>query len=286
MSSAGFSYNTGIQSFRRSYEICPIYLVGGIASQGAGGIPGGGLPITSILQSSLYPQGVTTQAAPAGQSLGGGGPVGASDSLDAYFAHFEVQTGGTLIDNEIAHYPFANMGIAANAVIQQPTHVSLRMLCPADPARGVTYANKQAIITALRNSLLQHINLGGYFTVSTPSFIYNNGLLLTLEDDGEEYEGGQVQTAFLWNFEFPLITLAQAQGALSALNSKISGNVQLGGDPPGSQVLSTLVAEPGSNTVQSVVPAAMTPVASNIATPLSPTVQQQISGIAPIQPGN
>ena len=287
------TYNAGIASFRRSYELCPIFLVNGIAAQGSGGVPGGGLPITSILQSSIYPQGITGQANSNGATPGPGGttaggtPGGPSDptSPDSYFAHFVVEDGGSLIDDELAEYPFANMSVAANAVISQPLEISLRMICPADPGRGVTYPNKQAIITSLQTSLQQHIDLGGYFIVATPAFIYPPCLLRLLEDGGDVEEGGQVQHTFLWHFRAPLITLAQAQGAQNAAMNKISSQVAMSGDPPGNPPASAAVADPGSNVVQNVVPAAQPPISSNVGTPLSTSLQQQLSAIAPILPG-
>lgn len=275
------TYNSGIESFRRSYEICPIFLVDGIASQGSGGIPGAGLPITSILQSSIYPQGVTGDASSSGSASD------ATDSLDGYFAHFALEEGQTYIDNEIAEYPFGNMAVAANAVIAQPVEISLRMVCPANSARGVTYPNKQAIITSLVSSLQQHIDLGGYFVVATPAYIYSDGvLLLKLEDGGDYEEGGQVQHTIIWRFRAPLLSTQQAAGAQNALTNKISSQVQTQGDPPGTPASTAAVGDPGSNVIQNVVPAAAAPLASNVSQQLTNSTIQQISGIAPVLPGN
>lgn len=198
---------SGSAQFRLSYEISPIVLCNGIAQN----LPGGVLPIVSLLQAADFDSILST-----------GGPI----SLDDYFAHFTVPTGGTLIEYQIGLYPFANQAVAGNALIQQPLNLSMTMICPTRD----NYYNSQAIIMSLKSSLDQHANLGGTYTVVTPKFPYTNGVLLRMVDVSTS-QSHQAQNAYSLDFYFPLLTQEAAQAAQNALMSKLSNGSQIVGDP-------------------------------------------------------
>lgn len=202
--------SAGLTIFQLSFEICPIILTGGIATSIGTGI----LPIIAITESLNFTAGL----------LSGGTDLG----FENYFAHFVPVPGGELINQDIGRYPFANQQVAANAVIPQPTNVSLRMVCPAKNAGG--YAIKLATITALTAALKQHNISGGSYIVATPSYIYSGGILKRLFDvsAGNDF---QAQNAWQWDFEFPLLTLADAQQAQNGLMSQITAGTQITGDP-------------------------------------------------------
>ena len=226
--------SAGYANFKLWYQLSPIVLVGGIAA----GVPGGGLPIISLTQSQDFDLGI----------LGSSGEI----DLDAYFAQYEPAAGGTLEDYQFGKYPFANQSVAANAVVQQPLAVSLLMLCPVNGS--YSFDDHQAIMTALQSSLAQHAALGGTYTVATPKFIYTNCLLARLSDISD---GRTKQPQFLWQWDFerPLITLAQAQQAQNALLAKMSSGTQMLGQPSLSGG-SPVVGQPYSLATPPTVPAA------------------------------
>ena len=193
----------GLPAFQRSYEIAPIILVGGIASN----LPDGAMSILSLTEGAEV-----TKADP-----------------DDYFAHFKVLPGGSLQDWGIAEYPFANMVMAANAVIQNPLRVSLEMLVPVKGAPATSnnqraYTLKQSRMTALKIMLDAHITQGGFFTVATPAYTYIDCLLVGLRDISS---GGdkQVQLAYQWDFVQPLITQQAATSTLNNAYNKINGGL-------------------------------------------------------------
>jgi hypothetical protein len=251
-----------LSDYALSYQVSPITLVGGVAGTGT-------LPIVSLLNPSSYSAGLLSSSTP--------------QQIADYFGQFRVISGHTLIDNEIATYPFANQVTAANAIITSPLQVSLEMLVPATGV--VTAANKLSVITALQSSLSQHTALGGYYNVATPSFIYNNCLLKTLVDATDDLDGGQVQVRWIWTFVQPLLTAAALQAAQNQAMSTISGQTVNSGDPPGSQPIVTGISNPASNLAPSVVPAAANPVATNVAPAATPTTINKISSVSPIAPG-
>ena len=150
-------------AFRLGFEISPVILTGGVATNIG---PGGVLPIVSITESINFLTGL----------LSGGGDL----SLDDFFAHFQPLPGSTLAENQIGAYPFANQSVAANAIIAQPLRVSLQMFCPVKSSLG--YAAKLATMSALQAVLAQHNAMGGTYTVATPSYIFTNCILLSLKD--------------------------------------------------------------------------------------------------------
>lgn len=194
--------------FQLGYEISPIILNNGIADL----IPGKMLPIVAITEFANFTSAL----------IGGNLDL----SLDNYFAHFKPLPGSELINNEIADYPFANLTVAANSIIARPLPISLIMNCPAKSEGD--YVLKLATMTALKKVLDQHNQSGGTYTVATPSYIYTNCLLKNLRDVSAQ--STQVQTAWQWDFEQPLLTQSQANATQMVLNSvmsKISGGLPL-----------------------------------------------------------
>ena len=180
--------------FQRIYEITPIVLREGIAT----GLPDGAMSILQLTEGSeniIY------------------------ENANDYFAHFKVVSGGTLEEWQVAQYPFASMTMAANAVIQSPLHVSLLMICPAQGNANNSYMAKQARISAMKSQLDTHMNLGGYFDVSTPAYTYTNCLLTAIRDVSSEADK-QVQVMYQWDFMQPLITQGQLSQSLNNLFNK------------------------------------------------------------------
>jgi hypothetical protein len=190
--------------FALAFQKSPIILCNGIAT----GIPGGMLPIIAITEAANFTVSL----------LSGSNPL----NLDSFFANFWPLPGSTLIDNDLGEYPFANQTVAANAIINKPLQLSMMMEIPAKIAGG--YVSKLVTLTALKAALDLHINQGGTFTVATPGFTYTNGLLRTLRDQSRQ-DTKQAQNRYQWDFEFPLITQAQATTALGSLMSKIAGGL-------------------------------------------------------------
>jgi hypothetical protein len=204
--------------FKLGYQISPIILTGGIATD-IGGI----LPIVALTEGVSGILGL----------LGGNIPT----SLDDFFANFMVLPGGTLIEQDLGRYPFANQATAANAVITEPLTLSVRMDCPANNNGG--YVAKLAVLTALQAALSAHNAAGGLYTVATPSFIYENLLMRRLSDISG---AGSKQVQYQWQFDFeqPLVTLQAAQQLYSSLINKITGGMQMPGIPSWSSISSTV----------------------------------------------
>jgi len=199
-----------LSAFKLSFVNSPIYLTGGLA----GNIPGQTLPLLVLTESLNLVNGVLS-----------GGNIG----LDSFFGAFRIPAGGTLINFQYAHYPFANQAVAANAAIAQPLTVSLIMSCPVREAGG--YFTKIAIMNALQAMLSTHVAQGGTFTVLTPAYFYTQCLLLRMTDVTPNGEEKQSQAEFQFDFEQPLLTLNQAQQAQSSLMSKFTGGTQISGTP-------------------------------------------------------
>lgn len=243
-----------------SNQVSPIILVGGVAGTGM-------LPIVSVLSSQNYDLGVLSSAGP--------------DYFSQFFGQFRVLPGHTLMDNEVATYPLANQTVAANAIITQPLKVALEMLVPAD--ENMTVSSKLARMTALKSLLDKHTAMGGYYNVSTPSYIYQGCLLVNLSDETDDDDGSQAQVRWVWQFMQPLLTEQAAQAAQNQAMSKISSQTQNAGNPPGSKPLVTNLSQPSSNIVQNVVPAATNPAGSNVA-PTSTAVIPNLGSVSPITP--
>lgn len=189
-----------------AFQVSPIILQGGLFANLQGGL----MPIVGLYgQLSLFQSGAVTQP-------------------DQFFARYLPIAGSTLINNQIGAYPFANQQVAANAIISQPLVVSLRMIAPVNQPGG--YQTKLATFTALQRTLQAHNVAGGTYIVSTPSFIYNDMLLLGMQDitDGS---GKQVQIEWQLDFIQPLLTIGGAAAAQNNLMTRISGGGQINGAP-------------------------------------------------------
>ncbi|HXS04802.1 MAG TPA: hypothetical protein VN731_10020 [Rhodanobacter sp.] len=204
--------NAGRLAYDLAFQISPIVLVGGIASSSIGNA----LPIIALL----------------GQSLGLlQGIVSSGINDQDPFARFVPIPGGTLVNNTIGTYPFANQTVAANAVIQQPLNISLQMIAPVKDLGG--YYTKLAILTALQGSLQTHSAQGGTFTIATPAYLYTN-CLMTAMTDITSGDTRQQQVLFQLDFTQPLITQQSAANALSAFMNKLSGGGILTSSAPSS----------------------------------------------------
>lgn len=204
------SISAGSIAFKLAYELSPIILVNGIASN----IPFQMLPIISITESINFATGL----------LSGSVDI----DLDRYFAHFQPLPGATMIDQQIAMYPFLNQAVAANAVVSQPLQVSMLMHCPAQTSMG--YLTKLATMTALQATLAQHNASGGTYTIITPSYFYTNCLMTGMRDVSS---GETQQTQVSWQLDFvqPLLTLQQAQQAQSSMMNQLTNGTQIVGQP-------------------------------------------------------
>ena len=199
----------GQAAFRLAFEISPIYFEGGVA----GGVPGAILPLMSVTQGGIFTS-----------IIAGGGDL----SLDNFFAHFVPQPNSSLVANVVGEYPFANNQVAGNAIVAQPTGISLVMICPA--RQPGDYLLKQAIFTALKQMIDQHTSLGGTYSVNTPAYLWTGCVLLNLTD----VSGGdskQVEYRWRWDFRRPLTSLAQANAAQNNLMSALSTGAQTQPNP-------------------------------------------------------
>ena len=206
----------GITEFQYLYQISPIILVGGVASQ----IPGGQVSIYSYLQG--------------GTDVPITGP-GLTTSLDDFFAQFVPLQGAELINQDIGEYPFYNQQTAANAVITKPLTISFKMICPARGIGG--FSQKQAILSALQATLAQHNLSGGLYTCVTPAFIWDNCVMRAMRDVTPESESSQRQVTWELDFEQPLVTQQAAAAAANTFMHKIQSGVML--TPDGTGTLST-----------------------------------------------
>lgn len=224
------AYSAGAYAYKLAYEVAPITMTGGIA----GGTIGGAISVLSLLQSISF-----------------GGLYGDGDvDLDSTFANFFPVAGSTLVDNLYSNYPFANLTVAANAVIAQPLAVSLLMRIPCRSAGD--YATKTYIMQALQSTLQQHCQSGGLFNVAVPVGFYPNALLSKLHD----VSGGsslQAQIEYQWDFIKPLVTLDDALGAENAMMSNLSSGGQTDGALSG---VDNAVGSPGTTSAPEVSPAA------------------------------
>lgn len=245
--------SSGASQFQLAYELSPIAFVGGIA-----GNPSQILPITSIIQGANFVAGLLRP----GENM-----------LDTgeYFARFVLESGSTLIENQIATYPMINLTTAANAIITQPLRIAMRMICPA--TTKIPYPRKLSMMTGLVNSLNNHIALGGTFNVSTPAYTYQGLLLENLRDVSPQIDraNAQVQLEYVWSFMKPLIAGEQVQAALNTLMGMVNNGTQTSGDPPGSQPLINASNSSTPPNVGAIIPAA-SGVASGAISVGAPTV--------------
>lgn len=205
--------NPGLSNFKLAYEISPIVLTNGIASNA----PGGMMPIINLTDG------------PDANGLG----------LDQYFAKYVPLPGSTLIANDIGNYPFANQAVAANAIIVQPLKISLMMICPAQSDNVRTYQNKLNIVSSLKASLDQHNLSGGTYIVATPSFIYTNCIMVGMTDASTPNDK-QLQNAYRLDFLKPLLSIADAQVTYNTLMNAIANQLPINGQPTTSGLQNTI----------------------------------------------
>ena len=182
--------SVGKSVWTTAFQTSPIIFSGGVSKF----MPGQMLPLIAITEALNTPLGLL------------GGRAGRQD-LDNFFAAFAPIAGGTLIEQDIARYPFANQVVAANAVIGQPLHINMLMLCPARSPAG--YFAKLAIISALQAAIVLHNNNGGTYHVATPSYIYTDCIFRKMTDVSSGHSK-QPQSAWMLEFEKPLITFSSA----------------------------------------------------------------------------
>lgn len=240
--------STGQVAFQLAFQASPIVLTGGVATN----FPGGALPIMVLVNASAFALGLLS---------------GADPSPNGYWANFQPLSGSTLIAQRFGKYPYANQAVAANAVIADPTNVSMLMLVPASAAGG--YLTKLAIMTALVATLKQHNGSGGTYTIATPSYFYTNCLMASVRDVTAA-QSKQVQVAYQFDFEIPLLTLQDAQAAQNSLMGKISGGLPLVGQDPSSWAAQTSVGLPPSLATSAVSPISTNTAATITASPLPP----------------
>jgi len=209
----------GLTAYKLSFELSPIILIGGVIGQYVPGVP-----IIALTQGLSFLNGI----------LSGGSP---DLDPDDFFANFQPLPGSTLIDQQIATYPFANQSVAANAVISQPLTISLLMVCPARGPGG--YLVKLATMTALQYTLAQHNASGGTYIVATPAKIYPNCILTAMRDVST---GESIQRQFKYQLDFsqPLLTVAQAQAAQNSLMSQLTAQTPITGTPSWSGATSAI----------------------------------------------
>lgn len=239
---AGFS--PGLAAWKTAFQLSPIILVNGIANFS----PVKMLPLIAVSQAIDF--------ATAGLT---GGNI--SPELDDFFLNFEPMGGGTLISQQIAHYPFANLAVAANAPISQPLVFSMKMIAVASQRFG--YFEKLAIMTAVAETLRAHNAAGGSYIVATPSFVYTDCLLLALRDISSNATH-QPQNTWQLDFEKPLLTVEAAQSTLGGLFSLVTGGMPIPGNPAtvAWSGLATGANVPGSLGVLSTIPASTSSIAA------------------------
>lgn len=187
------------------YQITPIFLNNGIATNIGGGI----VPIMALLNPNAY------------NILFSGGS--GEFNMDSYFGIFQPASGGSLITQQIAEYPFANLSVAANATVKSPIEVSMIMVTPMKTQYA--WAVKNATMTALKAALDTHNNMGGTYTVFTPAFTYYDMIMLGLSDMSNP-QIALPQNTWKWDFRKPLVNQTDLVFAENNLYAKITGGVQ------------------------------------------------------------
>jgi len=200
--------------YQLAYQISPIFLVNGIADlYGVGGL----LPIVTITQM------VSTAQEALNVITGSDKPMDLLNP-DKFFAHFNPMAGGNLHSNQVGQYPFANQKVAANAIIAQPLHISMRMTChPKIKGGAVSQLLSGA---AIKLAIDKHNFSGGMYHVLTPHFLYMNCIMTEMKDiTPGNSEFPQVE----WQLDFlqPLITKSDATDSLNSLAKKLSAGVPI-----------------------------------------------------------
>jgi hypothetical protein len=243
--------SVGESAFKLAFQLSPIILTGGLADKFYSGY----LPIIAITELINFPAGLLSHM---------------DVSLDNFFANFRPMAGSTLIEQEIAHYPFANMEVAANAVIASPRSVAFEMLIPAKTKAG--FYERLAIMETLEAALDLHTQLGGAYICVTPVKIYTNCLLKAIRDTSSSQRTGQPQVSFQWEFEQPLLTSSDLGGALNSLYDWITR---------GTEMPAPLAS--GTSITTSTLPALSTGAVVPAASSIGPQVVTTVTTTSPIQ---
>lgn len=216
------SVSSSYIKWKTTLQTTPIILTGGLATA-----QGGGIPIVSLTNPDVAGIGSDTLGDDIDITTVSGDNITAQG--DGYNAGFFSLPGCTLIDFQIAMYPFANQAVAANALIAQPLRVSVLMTIPATSV--FPYSIKQSTLIALQNTLQQHALLGGLYTVITPAYIFTNCILQTLKD-ASSGDPKHVQEIFQFDFSQPLVSQQAAVQAQNNLMQTITnGTPPTGGVP-------------------------------------------------------
>lgn len=186
------------EAFRLAFEISPILLVDGVASN----IPGGVLPIAVLTE---------------GISIVGGLLHG---NISTSSTRFLPMAGTTLIQQDVASLNFYNQIAAANAVVNKPNRVMMQMYRPAQTDNG-GYLNKGITFSALKMTLDMHNQSGGSYIVLTPAFIYTGCLLRSMVDNSG-FSGQNKQSQYSWVLEFeqPLLSISHLEARLGNIMSR------------------------------------------------------------------
>jgi hypothetical protein len=211
----------GLTAWKAYYQVCPIYLTGGIAGSGSGNT-------VSLIQLLTAASVVPVVGIGPQQPTNLGGALGPQQpqtvvSLDDAFGAFNVLPGGTLLVYTVPKYPLADQTMAANATVREPLTLSLVWETPMRGANAFTI--KAQTMIQLKGLLDNHCNAGGMFTVFTPSYFYSN-LILTALTDTSRAGNPLPQNAWRWDFERPqVVTLDEGQGVQSQLLQKVTGGI-------------------------------------------------------------
>lgn len=182
-------------AYELAFELSPIILHNGIASF----MPLGLLPLVAVNLPNIATTG--------------------NINNNSFPFHFVPLPGGTLMENSIGTYSFANQATAANAVISMPKRISMLMLAPVNGAGG--YALKLPLMLALVTLLEKHRDMGGTFHVMTPAYSYFDCILKSINDVSGG-DGYQQQTRWQLDFEQPLVTQVQLSQALGSAMSRMN----------------------------------------------------------------
>ncbi|EAB9082636.1 hypothetical protein AAP82_004263 [Salmonella enterica subsp. enterica] len=212
------------QAFKLAFEVSPILLVDGIASD----IPGGVMPIAVLTEGLSIVNGLLH-----------------GEIRTRSMVAFTPMAGTTLIQQEISNLNFYNQVTAANATIRKPNRVVMQMIRPASTEDG-GYATKGMTFTALKMALDMHNQYGGCYTVMTPSFIYTRCLMRSFVDtSGFSEQNKQVQHTWQLEFEQPLSSVEQTVTTLASVLDKFDKGIPEDGPLSWSGIKSQVALEFG-----------------------------------------
>jgi hypothetical protein len=196
-----------LSDYQKLYQISPIFLQDGIAAQSN---IGNAFPILALLNPGAF-----------GSTLIDGNP---DWNMDDAFAIFQPAPGGSLVEQTIAEYPFANLNVAANAILRNPINVSLIMMTPMKTPNS--WSLKLSTMIGLKAALDNHNNLGGTYNVYTPAYSYTS-MCLTALTDISTAQSPLPQNTWRWDFTRPLVQLEDLQQSFNNLNTSITNGTQV-----------------------------------------------------------